>query len=119
MIYFVEQSKTKADSMFVFINLQQFMGSLFAALLLMKFGRKYLLQTGNKVIGVCLLAICLGLYIPSPAIVNLSQFVYMSAFGLSFGSIFWLYIPEIVEPKMIAVCACCNWSSYFLVTLLA
>ena len=48
-----------------------------------------------------------------------SLFIYMSAYGLSVGPIIWVYLPEIVEPRMMSVCAFFNWLAHFIITLLA
>ena len=47
------------------------------------------------------------------------MFIYMSAYGLSFGPIIWLYIPEIVDPAILPFCAMMNWVAHTLITTLA
>ena len=44
--------------------------------------------------------------------------VFMATFGLTLGPVIWLYIPEIVPPKIVSVTTACNWlGSSFTVTL--
>ena len=44
--------------------------------------------------------------------------IYMTAFGLSLGPVVWLYIPEIVEPAIVAFSTGSNWLSASIVIIL-
>lgn len=43
--------------------------------------------------------------------------LYVANFGMSLGPVFWLYIPEIVEPEMIPFPTLANWASSSLVVI--
>ena len=45
-------------------------------------------------------------------------FMFMAAFGLSLGPVVWLYIPEIVQPKIIPYSTASNWISASIVIIL-
>jgi hypothetical protein len=45
-------------------------------------------------------------------------FCYMAVFGLSLGPVVWLYIPEIVQPKIVPYSTASNWISASLVIIL-
>ena len=40
-------------------------------------------------------------------------FLYMAVFGLSLGPVVWLYIPEIVQPRIVSYSTAANWISAF------
>lgn len=44
--------------------------------------------------------------------------VFMADFGLSLGPVVWLYIPEILEPNLIAFSTLANWTTASLITIL-
>ena len=48
----------------------------------------------------------------------LGLFLYMAVFGVSLGPVVWLYIPEIVQPKIIPFSTATNWISASLVIIL-
>jgi hypothetical protein len=50
--------------------------------------------------------------------VLLGLFLYMAVFGVSLGPVVWLYIPEIVQPKVIPFSTASNWISCSLVIIL-
>ena len=37
----------------------------------------------------------------APVLISIGMIIFMANFGLSYGPIVWLYIPEIVEPNII------------------
>ena len=45
-------------------------------------------------------------------------FVYMAVFGLSLGPVVWLYIPEIVQPKIVPYSTASIWICASLVIIL-
>ena len=42
----------------------------------------------------------------------------MAVFGLSLGPVVWLYIPEIVQPKIVSYSTAANWITASLVIIL-
>ena len=101
----------------VFLNLEQIMGGLLSSYLLTKFGRKTLLQFGTVCAAFCLLIIALGFFIQDStqnaanALIVFGLVVFMANFGFSLGPLVWLYIPEIVEPKIVPFSTLANWAS--------
>lgn len=45
-------------------------------------------------------------------------FLYMAMFSISLGPVVWLYIPEVVQPKIIPFTTAMNWTSAALVIFL-
>lgn len=52
-----------------------------------------------------------------PIIVVLGLFLFMAVFGLSLGPIVWLYIPEIVQPKIVPYSTAANWIGALIVIM--
>ena len=48
----------------------------------------------------------------------LGLFLYMAVFGVSLGPVVWLYIPEIVQPKIVPFSTATNWISCSLIIIL-
>ena len=55
---------------------------------------------------------------PGQALILAGLFIYMAVFGLSLGPIVWLYIPEIVQPKIVPFSTATNWICASLVIIL-
>ena len=108
----------------VFLNLEQIVGGLLSSYLLTKFGRKTLLQLGTVLAAFCLLIIALGFFIQDSsqnvanALIVIGLVIFMANFGLSLGPLVWLYIPEIVEPKIVPFSTLANWTSASIVMIL-
>jgi hypothetical protein len=92
----------------VFTNLLPAITAAFTTELMRKFGRKTLLQFGVLVMIIPLTMMCIGFAtLPEsesnvPKImIAMSLFIYMTAFGLTVGTIVWMIIPELVEPRII------------------
>lgn len=45
-------------------------------------------------------------------------FLYMAMFSISLGPVVWLYIPEVIQPKIIPFTTAMNWTSAALVIFL-
>lgn len=45
-------------------------------------------------------------------------FLYMGVFGVSLGPVVWLYIPEVVQPKIVSFSTATNWICASLVIIL-
>lgn len=82
---------------------------------LKKYGRKPILILGTAILGACLLAFSIFLFIKEShkviAIVGLivSATIYNISLLLSIGPIMWLYLPEIVQPNKIPYAITLNW----------
>ena len=91
----------------IFIAAMPAVTAALATVLLKKVGRKFLIQLGTLVSCFSLLLVFFGFFIQdqeenlAPILISIGMIVFMANFGLSFGPIPWLYIPEIVEPKII------------------
>jgi hypothetical protein len=51
-------------------------------------------------------------------LILIGLFMFMAVFGLSLGPVVWLYIPEIVQPKIVPYSTASNWISASLVIIL-
>lgn len=102
----------------VILNLEQTLAALMTSYLLMRLGRKQILQRGTAGCVLALLAVTYGFYMfdnnrqaLGGTIIVGSLIIFMAIFGLSLGPIVWLYIPEILEPELISISTLVNWSS--------
>lgn len=51
-------------------------------------------------------------------LVMIGLFVYMAVFGSTLGPVVWLYIPEIVEDKIVPITTAFNWACSSIVIIL-
>lgn len=104
-------------------NFEQVMGTFLTGFLLLKFGRKTILQFGTIMAGVSNILIFVGFMLNSrlgeeesgQPLILLGLFLYMGVFGISLGPVVWLYIPEIVQPNVVPFSTAANWISCALV----
>lgn len=108
------------------INFEQVLGTFATGLLLMKFGRKTILQFGTFFEGLADLLVAVGFFIKlgnddstfAQALILLGLFLYMGVFGISLGPVVWLYIPEVVQPKIVPFSTATNWICASLIIIL-
>jgi hypothetical protein len=88
-------------------------------------GRKQILQAGTAVSVLSLVLIGIGFFLSGDSTKSISNvliigglIIFMANFGLSLGPIVWLYIPEILEPDLIAFSTGANWATATLITIL-
>lgn len=92
--------------------------------LLSRLGRRTILLYGTLFEGVACALISIGFFIKdsnsgaSEVMILIGLFFYMAVFGLSLGPVVWLYIPEIVQPKIVPYSTASNWISASLVIIL-
>lgn len=92
--------------------------------LLSKLGRRTILLYGTLFEGFACALISVGFFIKkenssaSEVMILIGLFVYMAVFGLSLGPVVWLYIPEIVQPKIVPYSTASNWICASLVIIL-
>lgn len=92
----------------------------------MQFGRKSILQFGTLCAGISNILLFIGFFLQKHTdskdsgqlFVLLGLFFYMAVFGVSLGPVVWLYIPEIVQPKIVPFSTATNWISASLIILL-
>lgn len=83
------------------LNFLTFLGAFFSIFLLVRFGRRPILQAGTFVLTVTLIFITVGFFILDSAytagtvLIIIGLLVYMFTFGATLGSVIWLYIAEI------------------------
>lgn len=106
----------------VLINLEPLVTAVMTSYLLSKLGRKIIIQVGTGVLAVMLVFIGVGIWTEDTSggqvLVMVGMFVFMAAFGLSLGPIMWLYIAEIVEPRILPFTTLTNWVTSALVMTL-
>lgn len=82
----------------IILNFLAILGAAFSTVLLVKFGRRALLQAGTFILTITLLLITVGFFILGEAytaglvLIVVGLLVYMFTFGATLGSIIWLYI---------------------------
>ena len=109
------------------INTAQVFGTLLISLFLIdKYGRKTILQGGSVMSAVSNLLSAVGFFIlgsnedsdAGKGLVLTGLILYMVTFGASLGPIVWMYIPEVVDPKIVPFATAVNWFSGSLVIIL-
>ena len=81
--------------------------AILTTLLMKRLGRKFFVQFGTVTACLCQLTIFIGFFIDdqhklaSPILISVGMIVFMANMGFSFGSIVYLYAPEIVEPHIL------------------
>jgi MFS family permease len=108
------------------INLEQVLTTFIVGYLLSKLGRKTILQFGTAVGAISTGIIGLGFLLKGDdggldlgaVLILIGLMVFMANFGMSLGPVVWLYIPEIVQPNIIAFSTGANWGAASLVMLL-
>ena len=96
------------------INFDQVLTTFFTGYLLSKFGRKTLLTLGALFEGIATGIITVGFFLPDEnslrqPLIIVGLFLFMAVFGLSLGPVVWLYIPEIVQPRIVPFSTATNW----------
>ncbi len=92
--------------------------------LLSRLGRRTILLFGTLLEGIACILISVGFFIKdnnssaSEVMILIGLFFYMAVFGLSLGPVVWLYIPEIVQPRIVAYSTTSNWICASLVIIL-
>jgi SP family sugar:H+ symporter-like MFS transporter len=101
---------------------------ILCAYVLKKVGRKTLLQLGTLV-SIILLIILGTAYLEvfningqlstsQQIMIVVSLYIFMTSFGLTLGPVVWLYIPEIVQPNIVAFATLSNWTGGSLTIIL-
>lgn len=99
----------------IILNFETLLGAIFSIFLLVKLGRKTILQAGTFILTVSLIFITVGFFIidiaytPGTALILIGLVVYMFTFGATLGSVIWLYIAEICEPSYTIIATVITW----------
>lgn len=104
--------------MTVFNSIVLFVASLIAGVISDKFGRRTLLLIGNVVCALFLILIAVFQEFSSTELEEMSIFMtylFLLSFGVSLGSIVWIYLPEILPDKGISLGVIVNMISAGLV----
>lgn len=77
----------------IIINMLQFVGALFASVLLTRVGRKFLLEMGalTTAVGACIVGI--GFVTGSLGWILCGLIFFMACFGITLGPVVWIYLP--------------------------
>lgn len=106
------------------INFEQVLATFITSYLLTKFGRRTILIYGSLFEGISCALVMIGFFVKESsletgqALILAGLFMFMAVFGLSLGPVVWLYIPEIVQPKIVPYSTAFNWICASLVILL-
>jgi sugar porter (SP) family MFS transporter len=117
-------SNSNALAQTVLVGVTNVVFTIVAVLLLDRVGRRKLLLTGTA--GLLLGLIVLGVHFSSGTLQDQAGYlalvgllIYIAAFAIGLGPVFWLMISEIfpvgVRGKAMAVCTVANWAANFLV----
>ncbi len=107
----------------ILINLEQVVAAIFASYLLTVVGRKPLLEIGTIIscLGCAIIAGGLFLQKIEPGIayvmVLFGLVLFMANFGFTLGPVVWVYLSEIMQPKVFPYATTVNWISAALVML--
>lgn len=97
-------------------NTIQFVATAGSILVLGKFGRRPILLAGN--LGVAICGLIVGIFFLVVKINNDHDLVFgalafillfMVVYGLTIGPAVWLYVPEIIPPKVVPPATFMNW----------
>lgn len=97
------------------LNFLTLLGAVLSIYLLVRFGRKTILQAGTFILTCSLLFITIGFFIidaafmPGTVLIMIGLLVYMFTFGATLGSVIWLYIAEICEPNYTILATVVTW----------
>ena len=100
------------------------LGAVLSIFILARIGRKTMIQFGTFSLSVALLLITVGFFIQesSPTSTNglilAGLFSYMFIYGISIGTIVWLYLAEIAEPSIISYATLVTWCGAAIVMVL-
>lgn len=108
----------------VFVGVTNIVFTIVAVLLLDRVGRRKLLLTGTVCLTIAI--IFLGVFFASPALQHHASYlalvallVYIAAFAIGLGPVFWLMISEIyptgIRSKSMSVATVLNWAANFVV----
>lgn len=108
----------------VFVGVTNVVFTIVAVLLLDRVGRRRLLLTGT--VGLTVAIIFLGIFFASPWLQHNASYlalvaliVYIAAFAVGLGPVFWLMISEIyptgIRSKAMSLATVLNWAANFLV----
>ncbi len=117
-------TKSSSVTQTVFVGITNVVFTVIAVLLLDKVGRRRLLLTGTVVLTLAL--VLLGVYFTSdslqqnaPYLALVALLLYIAAFAIGLGPVFWLMISEIfpvgVRSKAMSVSTVANWGANLLV----
>ncbi|MGI8578797.1 MAG: MFS transporter [Nocardioidaceae bacterium] len=120
----ISRKWTKALSGTVFVGITSVVFTIVAVLLLDRVGRRKLLLIGT--VGLTIALALLGVYFMSPTLQSEAPYlalvallVFIAAFAIGLGPVFWLLIAEIfpigVRSPAMAVSTVANWGANFLV----
>lgn len=94
------------------------LSSLLTVKLMGSYGRKQLLQSGLLATGITHFIVCVSFIVSAGQedsalfwnlVIILGLIVSRSVFSLTIGPITWLYLPEIVEPRVTGTATMLNW----------
>ncbi|MCX7523452.1 sugar porter family MFS transporter [Microbacterium sp. STN6] len=117
-------TKSSSITQTVFVGITNVVFTIVAVMLLDRIGRRKLLLIGT--VGLTVALIILGIYFTSPTLQHNASYLalgalllYIAAFAVGLGPVFWLMISEIfptgVRSKAMSVSSMANWAANFLV----
>ncbi len=97
-------------------NIIQFIATGFSILVLAHYGRRPIILLGNAGVAICSLFVggfFLGVDVGGQQGLVFGAlgfiFIFMIIYGLTIGPAVWLYIPEIIPPKIVPLATFMNW----------
>jgi len=125
----LEQTGLSADSAVsqaLSVGITNVVFTVMAVLLLDKVGRRPLLLTGTGLLTLALAALAVYFAVPSlqdtaPWLALVALVLYIAAFAIGLGPVFWLMISEIFPQTLrgtaMSVCTAVNWGANFVISV--
>lgn len=88
------------------------------------YGRKLHALAGSSACTVCLLIVTTGYFIQTNHLVLTQLLIvfgllgYLFCFGMTFSPVIWMYIPEVVQPRLVGYAVMGNWLGAALMVIL-
>lgn len=113
-----------SDELPIYLNVIQLFASIIALYLLEKLTRRFLMVKVTAMIALSLLGLYFGFLIKNThpqfaqAIILTSFFVNICSFVFSTTTVTWIYIPEVVQPRLVPVTTAIIWAMGGVITIL-
>eukprot|EP01016_Furgasonia_blochmanni_P046092 TRINITY_DN6589_c0_g1_i1.p1 TRINITY_DN6589_c0_g1~~TRINITY_DN6589_c0_g1_i1.p1 ORF type:complete len:279 (+),score=36.37 TRINITY_DN6589_c0_g1_i1:61-837(+) len=107
-----------ATIMTIVVGIINLLGAIVSGLILDKAGRRTIMIIGVGVITISWGGILWALGRDDNDTVVFFVFLFIAAFGMSFGPVFWVYVSEILPSKGVSLAVLVNWVATLLVAQL-
>ena len=98
-----------------FVSIVKTLGTFIASFVLMKVGRKVIILLGFLCLGISAITLAVGFYLTDNSpdigqkIIIVGYFLFVFVFGFSLGPCLWIYMAQIIQPKMMPFTTAAQW----------